>query len=110
MSHNDENLNFGAIQVKVESKDVKELYNQGKHLSFEIWCRGQLVYQRPLNKEVVAWGTSRHRKSVIFVLDEADEPRRNGCSVINIVSLNGLLNEPNKNLENDDDQDNKQWT
>ena len=72
MSHNDENLNFGAIQVKVEANKIKELYNQGKHLSLEIWCRGMLVFQRPLKKDIVAWSTSRHNNTVIFVLDEAD--------------------------------------
>ena len=110
MSHDDENLNFGAIQVKVEHIDVKKLYNQNKHLSLEIWYYGKLVYQRPLNREVVAWGTSRHRNSVIFVLDEDDERKRNGYSIINIVSLDGLLNEQNENQENDADQDIRQWT
>jgi len=91
MSHDDQNLSFGAILIEVKNAQLRSLYTEGKRYSLEIWCRGRMVYHRPLERKVRAWSTSRRKNTLIFLLDENDCDNNQG-EIIHVVSLNNLCN------------------
>ena len=68
----DENMNFCGIMSEVVDHTLRE--HLGGHYLFEVWADGNLLYQRPLTCKVRAWGASRHKNTIIYLLDPEDEP------------------------------------
>lgn len=103
MSHQDENLNFGAVFVEVTNPEMRGLLTNNKRYNLEIWCRGVQVEEIPLNKPIRVWNTSRHRSTIIFMLEEDDVDEY----IFHMVSLNDLTDEtkfPNMKTANLDEQ------
>ena len=101
MSHKDENLNFGAVLIEVYDNAVKELTTNKKRFNLEIWCRGVLVLEMSLNNRIKVWNTSRHRSTIIFMLEEDVDDH-----TFHMVSLNDLTDVtkiPNMKTVNLDD-------
>ena len=54
----DQNLNFAAIISQIRNEELKKKYGNNNYL-LEVWSDGELLFQRPLKKNVRAMNSSR---------------------------------------------------
>lgn len=64
---------FGAVLVQVEDPRLQNDTNYGGKYILEVWCSGNLLFQRVLKMPPRAWGCSRHKNTIIYLLDPEDE-------------------------------------
>ena len=81
----DENLHFAAILSKIMDESLREKFGDCNYL-FEVWCEGELLFQRALKRPVRAFNCMRQSNSVIYVLNEEDEHMAG--NFIHILNLN----------------------
>ena len=66
-------------------ESLREKFGDCNYL-FEVWCEGELLFQRALKNPVRAFNCMRQANSVIYVLDSEDEHMAG--NFIHLLNLN----------------------